>query len=139
MSELETALVELITKTVEQTGEATDFILAETPEYIQQLLFFKMIVPCVFFSVACAFAFLAWKLIHLKISIVKLDDKDKPNWCWYLSSRYRTSLAYDFVFTAGVLCGVTSLFIGVASVINILKIAIAPKVYLVEYAAGLIK
>ncbi len=135
---LENALVELITKTVENTGKATDFILAETPEYVQQLLNYNFILS---FSGFLSAFLLIVPVIHM-IKILQLKPESRKK--WIVGDRFNTDkkdvstllLAY-FVFSF-VACPI--IFV-VAFLENLdwFKIWIAPKVYLVEYAAGFVK
>jgi len=121
--ELESAIVELITKTVENTGKATDFILAETPEYVQQLLQYKMITSLALFAIGIMFlvVLIGWICFCVRGSRENHDGE------W---------------ITGGLFGGIIILLPTFGFCENGLvafKIWIAPKVYLVEYAAGLIK
>lgn len=112
--DLEKAISELISSTI----NAKDFILAEMPEYIQQLLMWKM-SQGIFYAITGIFILYLAFLLSKKI-MKQVDDM----------------IMATMVCTAPVLAGLILFFENITTVIQIL---VAPKVYLVEYAASLIK
>ncbi len=131
--ELQIAIVELINKSVEATGKATDFVLAETPEFVQQLLYWHMVrATClmIFFGVL-----ISYFLVKI-LSAYKKADSDDPGWT---RDNYGFS---DRMMSLVILGGGFSIVLSIVFIKQLLlamKIWIAPKVYLVEYAASLIK
>lgn len=129
-NELQTAITDLITGTVNTADQAKDFILAETPEFIQQLLLWKAIYGGVLFFVSIVAFYIIyrcarWGLLFTK-EISEREDAIEDS-----------EIARLVVGAVGVIVGC---FV-IAETLNLrwLQIWIAPKVYLVEYAASLIK
>jgi hypothetical protein len=152
--QLQVALAEILNTTIEATGKATDFLIAEIPEVLQQLLMWKMCESVVWF--VCGLILIIGGLVLFfksfparaeAINSAKEDRKDGKEWTRYCGNKSRTSNAYDSVVATGgvesvsfLLGGAVAFFCGLHSV-NILwlQIWIAPKVYLLEYAASLAK
>lgn len=128
--QLEMALAELIDKSMDGIDSASQFLLAEVPEVIQQLLMWHAIESAVF-SLLMIALILAVELLGLRkyrrtvFSDIKWDDEEMAYISYYLpSTLLRIGL---FLFTWGELSSLVWL-----------KIWIAPKVWLLEYAARLI-
>jgi Na+-transporting NADH:ubiquinone oxidoreductase subunit NqrE len=114
---LESVLVDAIQKTQAGIGEAVDFAITQAPDVIQQLLLWKTIQSLAIFIplVLIALAFLGWIVWAVK------KEKDYSEGYAFLTMGF-------FVFSA-LAC----------NQLTWLKIWIAPKLYLVEYAASLVK
>lgn len=148
--ELQKALAELFNSVL----SAKDFMIGELPEYITQLLMWKavesfvvMLIGVSFIAASVALIFYSNRIRTARINSAKNDKKNGKDWCFFSQEKYCTSLTYDFVMATGGPSAVCSAFVSVVlfvtgiSSINLvwLQIAIAPKVWLVEYAAQLIK
>ncbi len=144
---------------------AKDFLMGELPEYISQLLLWNAIYSAILFSVgilivsACSYVGINNnKFIQKRKERITQTQKAareaferKENWCFYHGSsnvtsieydRIMTKSAYDEFFIAMVCCWVLCLFVGIMFLsknTDWLMIWIAPKVWLIEYAAQFIK
>ncbi|MCP4985820.1 MAG: hypothetical protein GY928_07070 [Colwellia sp.] len=113
---VENAVVEIINKAIQGIDSTTDFLLSEIPEVIQQLLmwhFAKSLVLCVlFFSLSIVVAI-------------------------YLFKALKESANSELIF---ILFCFLAIFVPVTLLNNSwLMIWIAPKVWLIEYAANLVR
>ena len=128
-NELETQLAAILTKTVEAAGEAKEFILAELPDVIQQLLLYNLSMSLGKFTIILlAIIVVAY---HTRWSM-KQDCKSMKNWYFDKCGNLLPSVLWlilPAIFLPSFLFG------------NLLwvKIWLAPKVYLIEYTANLIK
>ena len=140
--ELKIALTDMVNKVVVVTGQATDFLVAEIPDVIQQLLMWKMVESLVFSTlglILICIPLLVWKFYCGVGKIVEPETKETY-------ARYVPTLTHDsrgdihagvvfFVFSS--LC----LVLVCCSIFNLdwLQILISPKVYLIEYATNIVK
>lgn len=120
--ELQTAVTEIINSTI----SAKDFLVGQLPEYVEQLLMWH----ATYSLVMCILGFLLVALIcYVDVRIyryMKSDEFDK----WQRGDAYLGMAVGSFVLMipAGLMVNITWL-----------KILIAPKVWLVEYAASLVR
>lgn len=144
---LNAALVDAITKSTAATGEvfdagkllatdiysvtktgaskAMDFATAQIPDVVEQLLMWKTAEAIVYILAVLLLTLLFW-VFQRKIAAYAKENNDVA-----------ALLLYNIFAGAGLLIGG-----GTTLVINLLvvvKITIAPKLYLVEYAAELLK
>ena len=139
--QLQQALAQVIEKATDGVQSGVSFLSAELPDVIHQLLMWKMIESLVM-CIAGITLLSVMTYILIKYSGVGAKIKDSD-------SRWKThqiTLTHDaegdiapwipVTITIPVLAA-----LGCASLVNIdwLKIWIAPKVYLIEYAASLVK
>lgn len=127
--QLEMALAELIDKSMDGIDSASQFLLAEVPEVIQQLLMWHAIESAVF----------SLLMMALIIS-VELFGLPKYRRAVFSDVRNDAEMAYISYYLPSTLLRI-GLFIftwGELSSLVWLKILIAPKVWLLEYAARLI-
>lgn len=124
---LEEALVEAIGKATDAAEAAGSFLAAELPDVIEQLLMWKLASSVMGFVLALSIAgACAWGCVRLGRNIASADKAGR-----YSSPGMDLGCALlgvaSFVFAG---FAVSDLFTGA-------KILIAPKVYLIEYAARL--
>lgn len=125
--QLQQALAEIIGKASSGIDAGTQFLSAQLPEVIQQLLMWKAVMSgltCLFAMVVLIFS--AWPIKRFYLWVRRLADDDE---------------FYDHPETmfAGAGC-IVLLLIGVCNIsLTWLQILIAPKIYLIEYAASLAK
>jgi hypothetical protein len=122
---MELVLAEALTKALDVAEKTGDFVVEQSPEVVQQLLMWKMIISMIgFFAVVLSiFALVVW-LSKAMIFLKKMDDAEIIPLC---------------IFGA-VIHGALTLLIGKGfGAFTWLKILIAPKLYLLEYAAALVK
>jgi len=127
---LKSALIDIINGTVRSAGDAKDFVLAQVPDVVQQLIIFHTIwyaVAAVFLlivGVTSGILFIKYAdTVYNKIMRVECDDEMASTivvGAWFLG-------------TLGVLiaCAV--------STYNFLMVYFAPKVWLIHYAVSLVQ
>lgn len=128
MNNLESVLVESINKFNGAIDKGVDFALEQSPDVIQQLLVWNATLSAIS-MLAFVLLAIAWIVAEIKLfnklkKEEQLDDID----------------AIFFVYIAGGLARIIpTLAISHLFSLTWLKILIAPKLYLLEYAATLIK
>lgn len=119
--DLQEALAEILNKTTQGVEAGVGFLQRELPEVIQQLLVWHMVksaVTCLFFLTAtCALAYGTARM-----------------WKWCLSEDDGSQVLCVFPGLAVLVSGYLTLASN-----SWLQILIAPKLYLIEYAASLVK
>jgi len=119
--QLQQALATIIGKTMQGVDSSISFLSAEIPDVIHQLLVFKLAQACVLLVMAIIYL-IAWSVFSYR--------SFKHDW--------HEGIQMVTVFAGGAVAvtSAISLFIngGVA-----LQIWLAPKIYLIEYAASLAK
>jgi len=121
---LEGALVDIIQQVSGGVKQGVDFLQAEIPEVVRQLLVWKLAEATIVFLI-CSLIVAAW--IKGMIIAVKHDSK---NYC------------SDTTFPTALFGGTVAIIaagIAVSCLLTALQIYIAPKVWLIEYAASLVK
>jgi len=139
--ELQKALGELLSKANNGIDAAGDFLAVELPDVIQQLLMWHGMYSFIMFIVG--FLLLTTMPITLK-SCLRVKDRAKSDydngepWTRYDSSgTSTTSHLYDFIFIIYALLPI-QIIIGLQCInLEWLQIYLAPKVWLLEYAAKL--
>ncbi len=128
--ELQEALLAIITGTINAASAAKAFLMSELPDVIHQLLLWKAVASglrCgLFLVLAIATGVAAWVLLKKAVNYVP-------------KSRYDDGA---HLCIPGVICAVVCpvvFFVGVCTNFTWLQILIAPKIYLIEYAASLVK
>jgi len=163
---LQQALERLITKSLDGIDSATGFLEAEIPEYVEQLMNWYM-VKGAFLSFVCLFVLIgSLYMIYNVIFKERTEDKERldelssqresgETWTKFRGFGMVTSIEYDrevrkaknggYSDEAQAILGGVFSSSAVISAICILpsmswvQIWIAPKVWLVEYAANLVK
>jgi len=154
MENLDEALALMITKALESVDTSIGFLQAELPEVITQLLMWHgvksvifcfagitlgVIAPCVFYRL------LKWVNTpyneprkHSEYSSVMMHSRLQGKWSSSGSSYMEINYSMPLALTGGLL--LILFFIGF-SMFNLtwLQIWIAPKVWLLEYAAAMVK
>ena len=117
------AIAELIDRTLNGIDAGTEFMQEQLPDYIHQLLVWFMwynIVWAMVWMLGVAFcAFCAYRLWRI--------DRDPEN---------KEESAY---FLIGAIPGMSMFFVSMHWWLDALQIYVAPKVFLVNYASGLLK
>lgn len=153
-------LTDLLQRAVSGVDAAVSFSQAQIPDVIKQLLAWKFVVSLLFFItfilLLILMAFVAFRVFRGYDSWVS-DKKSKARDCfdrresWTRYSRSGSDLTsnqYDRIMSipdtpilAYIIVGVSSFFFLLIALSNLawLKILLAPKLYLIEYAASLVK
>lgn len=121
--ELQKALADTINNALTAADTTTDFLLSEIPDVIQQLLIWKMVESLIIFCV-CIVAIVTIPILMFKL----FKHLKKVN-----AGRYNEGVEY---MTAFGLLFLT--FPALALNLDWLQIWLAPKIYLLEYAANLV-
>ena len=122
LSALDQSLVDAITKATQKVGTATDktvdFVMTQAPDLAQQLLLWK----------------LSWSiiltLVFLAITVLI---------AWFTRKEAKTSREPEAVYCGGFFFGALSTICVLCNLKTVLLITLAPKIYLIEYMARLLK
>lgn len=127
-------LTDLLQKASNGIDSAVAFSQAQIPDIVHQLLMWNFVssIICMIASAAIFISCLVFVFWLLK------QRKEGAGWTEFLGNSSISSVAYDFTMFASITFTVISLCV-FASSFDWLKIWIAPKLYLMEYAASLIK
>lgn len=130
-------LNEILQRMLSTVDAGVAFLSAEIPDVIQQLLVWKAVSSGLFFLF-----FFSIFLITAAYAVKTLKGRDKEVFKKHWHSRTRQEESYVEKLSMTVV--ITSIISVVSLIITLLsytwlKIIIAPKVYLIEYAASLIK
>jgi len=133
--ELNKVLIDAINSTKDGVGQAVDFAVAQAPDVIQQLLLWRAvdsIISCLVGLLCFLAIYLFWRFVK---SYPQPESFSSGNLVWWDKGELHPLTA---IF-GGI--AVIVLFICAIGLINLtwLKIWIAPKLFLVEYAASLVK
>ena len=140
-------LAQLLQRALDGVDAAVEFSQAQIPDVVEQLLMWKMVESIAWGIVGIAIIGVGAKMwsgsarLAAKAYKAKSDGED---WVWLTPEvKMSPSMSYDFcvspapkivaVFVAAVGLMISSSFMGA------LKIAIAPKLYLLDYAAQLMR
>jgi len=138
---LEQASAEVITKTANGMETATEFFVSEIPDVAQQTLSFYLALGIV--EIAFGFLMLGactpWYYIYKKAREKCITEK-RDNLLWEYSSRDKSA---DIQVTIAAVVSLV-IFFAIGGVIfvsrglfDVLKITLAPKLWLIEYAGSL--
>jgi hypothetical protein len=148
--QLQQSLAVILSKATDGVEAGISFLQAEIPDVVQQLLLWKM-VSNIFVFVSLAFL-AAYTVIKFKPFALKLMEYSRGSSMYYenfgeieregkrIMSENGGSVpfAVAWFFVAFVSC-LFFMFSGVESAGTALQIWLAPKIYLIEYAASLAK
>ena len=138
--QLEKALAEIIEKASRGIDSSAEFITGQIPDVVQQLLSWKLTESCIGGFTSLLVTILC--VTFLSIGARKYQDgvkKKESNWA-HGGGLYSTPTGVLIIGTSvSLIVPLFSLFIMYSSVIDAAKIILAPKLYLIEYAAQLVK
>lgn len=128
---LEQALVDIITKATNAAESAGQFLVEQTPDVVQQVLWWNFTYNIIWWCIGVLLllgAYPFWKMYVIKARTLYKIAGD-------------CELTATFSIVIGICLGVLHATISLINLCNLtwLKIWIAPKLYLIEYAAKLIK
>lgn len=149
---LQAALAELINKANQGVDGAVSFMSAELPDVIHQLLVWNVISSCAWAIVGLvvlgisALVMKSWKIMSRDELQAAYDAGEK--WTRFGGSGSLTSIKFDSlmrgegvalkIFSCSLIIAIGAL-IFVGNLLDVAKILIAPKIWLIEYAASLAK
>nr|DAY73724.1 MAG TPA: hypothetical protein [Caudoviricetes sp.] len=153
-------LLNMVNVTIQTMNDVVEFGKQQIPEVIHQLLMWKAVESFLGFAMNVVLIIIAILLMTRwgkkvgtsmaeKRKKAQKDYQEGAQWTRYGSGTAVTSVSYDFFMGGSMLVRWVVVFIGgmlfISSVsaalhsLDWLKIWIAPKVYLIEYAATLVK
>ncbi|AOQ26743.1 hypothetical protein [Vibrio phage S4-7] len=131
--QLQTALTQIIDKTMTGVDQSVDFLSEQIPDVLSQLLLWYGVSNMIYALVGIVVLYACYR-------IVKKPKGTNETWLWEWSEykeSHRTTDYAPFLFLL-----ILPIIIGLALLGNImyaLQIFIAPKIWLIEYAASLAK
>jgi hypothetical protein len=131
MDTLDTTLVSILNEVTSGVGTAKDFLVEQTPQVVQEIITWYGVYNFIEFLLGIAvFAFI---VIAGRKTLLK---KNAPNWAFD-----KNDIAYADPRAAVPVCIGIVLAIWASHLVNLqwLKIWIAPKLWLIEYTAELVK
>ena len=135
MSKIEDTVVELIQKSVSSVEQGISWISGELPDVIHQFLMWKLAASILFIVLWCIGAFI-WSRYCAEYKRIEVQNSSNRN--TYNAPIIDTETYETILILSGLVMSV--LFFGVVVCgFTILQILIAPKIYLIEYAASLVK
>src|SRR5690554_3679783 len=134
--ELQKALAEMVNKTVSALESGASFVASEIPDVAQQLLMWKLAESLAFFLVGLILIFTPVVLLFKYGGVGEKEEVyHKPTLTHNIYGRVDEHKVVPFGFVSGV-----SAIVGLFCLnLNWLYILLAPKAYLIVYAAKLIK
>ncbi|HEB1381695.1 hypothetical protein ACE175_23245 [Escherichia albertii] len=141
-------LVELLQKASNGIDAAVSFSQAQIPDVVHQLLLWNMVdslIKTLIAILTIPLVFWFMKKQYQKVEIGKFDDE---GWSWDKGKpKYKPTLIWEsngeisflILPLAAVFVLWVSFIIGAVTNMTWLKIWLAPKLYLIEYAASLVK
>lgn len=138
--QLETQLVEILQSVSTSVGDAKEFMIAELPDVVQQILSWYTILSIVNNIIGIILLIAMYYII--RNMLVKPKSMSTANIVQRLSFMKENYVENGIEYSPGVLLWASTvlvMFASAMSTLNIvfLKILIAPKIWLIEYAATL--
>lgn len=137
---LSVALAQVIQTTQEGLQAGVDFLKAEIPDVIRQLLIFKTVELAVYVSlgILCLLTVAVYWYAFITAPDRDKDGKGHDNWWWDgVADRSEASCVIGAFGT--LILGIAGLCAIFANMAELLMVYLAPKVWLVQYAASLVK
>ncbi|WP_027949852.1 hypothetical protein [Haliea salexigens] len=139
----ELILTEMLQRVLDGVDTATDFAQREVPDVVQQLLVWHMLEAIVWAVIFAAITAFIWVIVPRHCRKVKLDpSKDRWRENTKLNLVYdENGYAHPGVVVVGTVFGASAVtfFASISNAMAALKIILAPKFYLLEYGASLVK
>ena len=127
MKETDQQLAEILKKGLEAAEKTGNFVVEQAPDLIQQLIVWKTCEYIFLIIISIAFMFSLYKW-H-KSAMKRYDDFDG----FYIKTEFFIYCIYAIVVILIFGIGLFNSFF------NLIQILLAPKIWLIEYAANLIK
>lgn len=121
--QLQNALSSILNSSANAIGTAKDFLVAEIPDVVYQLLLWKAIQSAIAFAI-CVVVIVVW--IYFITRLYK--------WAESIGEEAWIAFAFGSFLTGAALFSIAECWMN----LNWLQIWIAPKIYLLEYAAKLV-
>lgn len=149
--QLQQALVDIINKAISGIDASIGFLSAEIPDVVHQVLVWYAVESFIYFSISAVVVVGGIVLFNKKVGWSKAEAvkayENGETWTRYYRGGQVTSLEYDAImampdyYQSRALAIIVSLFgtLGLLLHLDWLKILIAPKLWLIEYAASIVK
>lgn len=145
---LQDAFAQIILKATSSIEAGTEFLAAQVPDVIHQLLLWQMVKSLVVAGIAlllviaaCAWIYQTIRLTSVTsaMSVKYYDSSDVSIGREELDTAKRKSDTAQFIsmFFGGF--GICAAVLLIAKLLTVTQILIAPKIYLIEYATSLVK
>lgn len=144
--QLQKVLADIIAKVTSGADAVVEFSKQQLPEVLQQLLIWhfisnllSFIIPLVLLTLCLTISIKFWRRVP------KQESRDNDDRCPWIADEYRDKAhkLYFKYWLSGYVLPAVSFILGLITLFNSniiwLKIVLAPKLYLLEYAASLIK
>ena len=137
---MQNALIEIIQKASSGIDTSVSFLSSEIPEVISQLLLWNITASSVGMALSAIVIAISVSMIAWMMKLYgRGRDTGKPNWVHdgdgYNALRKRVIPVSCVLF----ICLVAGPMVFVGNLMEVLKIWLAPKIWLIEYAASLAK
>ena len=126
---LKQSLATVLQKATEGVEAGVGFLSAQLPDVIHQLLLFKLV-----WGVAVIVIFTSLFVVLLKVSKHFIEKANGDKWINVFPGLLAVVSA-----AVTVVVGLIGIFVTIASIKTVLMIWLAPKIYLIQYAAELLK
>lgn len=137
-SALEGALEKVITKSLDGMDAAVNFLSVQIPDVIHQLLVWKMVyysLMCVVAAILVALVIWYWRFYYKKVAYYSAFSNSERPKNWFVDSEGYVEPGP--IIVPVIVSLVTLLVSCMLSNLQWLMIWVAPKVWLIEYAASL--
>ena len=137
---MQNALIEIIQKASSGIDTSVSFLSSEIPEVVSQLLLWNITASSVGMALSAIVIAISVSMIVWMMKLYgRGRDTGKPNWVHngggYNAMRERVIPVSCVLF----ICLVAGPIVFVGNLMEVLKIWLAPKIWLIEYAASLAK
>lgn len=141
--ELQNALADLIAKSISVAGDALAFTQEQLPEVVQQLLLWKMVFSAIWFGFGLLLIIAPPLIFYIYGGVGRPINPEAESYY----RNHRRTLSHDEhgnpnpeTIAPAIVVMLILLVLGMCAIdFDWLKILLAPKVYLIEYAASLAK
>lgn len=116
-------LIKMIDFSIQSMSDVVDFGKQQIPQVIHELLMWKATNACVWMAIGVILLILSW-VTFKAVNRLVVSEADPDAYCLH--------------FATGALLILGALFF-IPNLLELLQIIVAPKVYLIEYSADLIK
>lgn len=137
--QLQQALVEILNKTVSSIDASVGFMQAQLPDVIEQLLLWYAIKGVILFLVG---VFMMTSIIFYTLKVMSIDFQSYDHDTFWVAHYNHSSNSMNIgAMLLGLFCASISFagFIMLGRIMDSIQIWIAPKIWLIEYSASLVK
>ncbi|CAM0104874.1 hypothetical protein MYOV072v1_p0059 [Vibrio phage 207E29.1] len=131
--QLQGAVAQILERAISGIDSSVDFMQAELPEVIEQLLLWYAVSNVIY-------TLLGLFILYASYWFIKKPKPKEDNWMWnWIESKGRHEGTTECVFGIFVLFPAIPGFVLSTNIMESIQIWVAPKIWLMEYAANLVK